>query len=208
MSWIRKSFDAAGLTQYPVGRSLAVIQARLSGSVILCIDVSGSMASRDDTTKTRLDRAIAGSIAFIDSALENGYRVGLIAWHHGIDSTTKLGASRKELIAHLNRLHPNGGNDICPTLHHGRDQLANLTGDRVLAIFGDGDLGSPAPAKELSKRLARQGIRIVTMGLGDASARALDEISTEIDEAPRAAQPDTLAEDVAGLSSLLKRKSR
>jgi len=206
MSWIRRSFDAAGLTQYPVGRSLAAVQARLSGSVILCIDVSGSMYSEDGTGKSRLVRAVAGSTSFIESALENGYRVGLIAWHHGIASETALGASRKQLVAHLHSLTPNGGNDICPTLLRGRHQLASLTGDRVIAIFGDGDLGPVGPAKTLSKQVAKEGIRIVTMGLGDESARALDEISTEETAIPRAAQAETLADDVAGLSSLLKRR--
>ena len=41
--WIRRSFTAAGLTQIPPGPHLGALQGRFGGTVMLCIDVSGSM---------------------------------------------------------------------------------------------------------------------------------------------------------------------
>jgi hypothetical protein len=42
-TWIRRQFTAAGLTQIPVGPHLGSSQGRYGGTVMLCIDVSGSM---------------------------------------------------------------------------------------------------------------------------------------------------------------------
>ena len=42
--WIRRSFDAVGVTQYKPGKHLAALQEPHLGKVILCIDVSSSMS--------------------------------------------------------------------------------------------------------------------------------------------------------------------
>ena len=44
--WIRRSFTSAGLTQIPPGPHLRALQDRFGGTVMLCIDVSGSMDGR------------------------------------------------------------------------------------------------------------------------------------------------------------------
>ncbi len=204
-TWVRRAYDAAGLTQYPAGTGLRAIQAGLSGSVILCLDVSGSMWSQDGTPSTRLDRAKRGARQFVADARRNGYQVGLIAWNEGVLSETKLGASDDKLEAHLASLMPGGGNDIQPTLHRCWEELSGLAGDRVVAIFGDGDLGPAEPAKLLAGELASDGIRIITKGLGDDSARTLDSISTEMLKTPRAASAETLEADIAAMSAGLKK---
>ena len=73
--------------------------------------------------------------------------------------------------------------------------------DRVIAVFGDGDLGKAQAAKECAAELAAQGVRIITLGLGDASAQALAEISTEtVDLTPRATTSSTMSADIQGLA--------
>ena len=42
-TWIRRSFTGAGLTQSPPGPYFEALRASLSGTVVLCVDVSGSM---------------------------------------------------------------------------------------------------------------------------------------------------------------------
>jgi Mg-chelatase subunit ChlD len=46
--------------------------------VILALDVSGSMQG------DRISMAVNGCQRFIDEAVETGYRVGLILWHHDV----------------------------------------------------------------------------------------------------------------------------
>jgi hypothetical protein len=79
--------------------------------------------------------------------------------------------------------------------------------DRVVAIFGDGDLGDRESAITASAKLVADNIRILTSGLGDASAVELAAISTETDT-PRAASASTVAESIAGLVTGLSRGRR
>ena len=196
--WIRRQFDAAGLTQYPAGPALAAVQAGLSGTVILCIDVSGSMSGS-------LVEAKKGAKAFIAEALSNGYKVGLLAWSDAVDAGVDPPASADELDSLLARMSIAGGTNVVPALRWSHARLKELAGDRVVAVFGDGDLGPVTAAKQVAAELVADGIRIITMGLGDGSAAALSAISTEIVDQPRVASSDTLAEDIAGLAAGLKK---
>jgi Mg-chelatase subunit ChlD len=193
-------FDGPGLTQYPTGPHLASIQGSVGGSVILALDVSGSMYGGP------LEQAVRGCRRFIDEALDAHYDVGLVLWHHAIAATSPLTNSSKPLQSLLARATAGGGNDIVPTLQHALAALDGRSGDLVVAIFGDGDLGNPARAKEESAKLVARNIRIMTCGLGEASARQLDEISTEERDEARVATeanlPDVLGSMAAGLRAV------
>lgn len=82
--------------------------------------------------------------------------------------------------------------------------MSEPAGDMVVAIFGDGDLGSPAEARAKAADLVADSIRILTCGLGDASAEDLAVISTEPVK-PRSAASDSIVESIAGMASGLKR---
>lgn len=200
MDWIRRSYDADGLTQYPVGRHLRELQDRLGGAVILCLDVSGSMHG------SPLTQAIKGSRRFISEALDGHYQVGVVFWHHDIADSFPLTRDRKALFNFLARASVSGGNNIVPTLLHCERELDRRVGDLVIAIFGDGDLGNPTAAKTEGARLTAKNIRIITCGVGQASATELGAISSEIPDAgPRAAQVGGIAEAIAGMAATLKR---
>jgi Mg-chelatase subunit ChlD len=175
--WVRREYGGIGVTQYRPGPHLPAVQEPYQGKVLLCIDISGSMATRDGV-RTRLEEAKRGARGFIDEATAAHYRVGLVLWNHTMAVHVPLGAGRGKLEKVLAGARPTGGNNIVPTLRLGIEQLAHLTGDRVMAIFGDGDLGPRGPAKEAAREVARHGIRIVTRGLGPASARELAKIAT------------------------------
>lgn len=208
-TWIKRQFDAAGLTQSPPGPGLGALQARMSGTVMLCIDVSGSMSAYDATgpdgqrSMQRLECAVAGARGFVVEALAGNYRVGVVGWNHGIQSLELPTKDAQQVEKYLDQLAISGGNNIVPTLDACEEILASLKGDRVVAIFGDGDLGSPAAAAEAAKRLEAKGIRIITMGLGHASAQALAAISTE--NVVLTASAETMANDIKSMSGRLKR---
>lgn len=199
-TWIRREFTAAGLTQYPTGQALRALQDRFGGSVVLCLDVSGSMVGR-------LEQAVQGSKRFVAEALDAHYEVGIILWHHGIVDWIGFQRGARELARFLRRANAGGGNDIVPTLDLAEQMLDGQTGDSVVAIFGDGDLGEPHRARTRAAELQEKNIRILTCGLGDASAESLAEISTESREAPRsAATQDDLPDAIAGMASGLLRR--
>jgi Mg-chelatase subunit ChlD len=200
-SWVRKNFDSHGLTQHKPGPYLAKIQELACGWVILCIDVSGSMSG------SRLSEACAGARKFLAEATANNYRVGLVSWDTGIVERYGFDASPEALDGVLRRgLQAGGGTNIVPALDYSHEALRALRGDRVVAVFGDGDLGDRVGAGQRAGAMQAAGIRIVTLGLGTGAASALDEISTEHREAPRVVEEGGISSGIAGLARALKTK--
>lgn len=196
--WTRAEFTAVGMTQYPVGPHLAALQGRFSGIVYLCIDVSGSMGGRP------LEKAVAGGLAFVAEAFDAHYEVGIVLWDHGISAQIGHTTSRPEVEAFVRSARIAGGTNIVPTLEFLDQKIGDLTGDRVAAIFGDGDLGNRARALEKAAELRLKGVRIISCGLGDGAASALDQISSEGREKPRAAGTvDEIEETIANMAGQL-----
>jgi len=200
VQWIKKAYDAVGLTQHPVGKNLAVLQNRLGGSVVLCLDVSGSMYGDN------LLQAKKGCRRFVTEAISAGYSIAGLLWHHGIAGNSELGRDRQAVDLLFAEACANGGNNIVPALQMSEQILASATGDCVIAIFGDGDLGDPENARREAARLAAHGIRVITCGLGDASAEELNAISTELDQVARVAQQGNIADAIADMARGLRRR--
>jgi Mg-chelatase subunit ChlD len=202
VQWLRSSYVSTGLTQYPIGRYLSKVQEALGGIVILCLDVSGSMSISD-----RLPQAVEGCELFCAKALSLGYSIGMVLWHHGIAGSTH-GFAREDSDAKrlLRSAIAEGGTNILPTLRYCEDLLDGHTGDRVIAIFGDGDLVDAQAAISEANRLIEKDIRVVTCGLGYESGQQLGVIDSASSETPRVADPADIAGAIAGMASSLKRR--
>lgn len=188
--WVRKRFAGAGLTQSPPGPYFAVLRAKYRGAVLLCIDVSGSMSGMP------LRQAIEGGTQFLAEAFGAQYDCGLILWHHGVEAYVPLGTSRSELADRLEAARSTGGNNLMPTLQIAKQDLAPLTGDRVLCVFGDGDIGDPATAVPAARELCALGVRIVVRGLGSGATEALSALVC-----PGQRDDEQLIEDVQAIST-------
>jgi uncharacterized protein (DUF58 family) len=210
---MKKVFSADGVTEWRPGPHLDLLTKRFrqSGAVMLLLDVSGSMTIMSGR-RSRLDLAVDGCRGFIDDAVEGGYRAGLLLWSHDVRAhvpPSEDGQTARSLLKRAGKY--SGGNNVLPALQLAGDLLLELdVSDRVIAVFGDGDLGDARAAKECAAGLAAQGIRIITLGLGDASAQALAAISTETaDAAPRTTTSATMAADIQGLArGLVGRRKR
>ena len=100
-----------------------------------------------------------------------------------------------------------GGTLMVPFLTLAHQQLMALdVGDRVVAIFGDGDLGDRRTAEAKAAELINDNIRILTCGLGEGSAQELASISTE-KAAPRTATSENHADSIASMAQGLIRKA-
>ncbi|OYN93389.1 VWA domain-containing protein [Enemella evansiae] len=208
--WLKKKFDSVGVTEYPAGAHLETLQHLFGGgSVVLALDVSGSMAAHDAGPKRdtqRLVMAVEGCQRFIQEAVEAHYSVGAILWHHDVDAYSHIDQSPSPALRLLGRATPSGGTDAVPFLMRAHEMLLKQSaGDLVVAVFGDGDLGSPEAAKRQAELLVADNIRIITCGLGDSSAETLAAISTE-NEPPRTASDDTIADSIAGMISGLRKR--
>lgn len=199
-TWIRRSFSAPGLTQIPPGPHLRAVQERFGGTVMLCIDVSGSMSG------TPLIEAVRGARQFVADAIAAQYKIGVILWDTGVAALANPTPDGRAATAVLDGAHICGGTNLLPALVQCHQVLDGFTGDRVVAIFGDGDLG-PDRAIVLDRvaRMKGENIRFVTRGLGQDAAHEFGEIS---DEEPSTAAIDDvtdLADGIAGMATSLKR---
>lgn len=201
--WVRRSFTSIGGTQSPPGRHLAALQDKYMGKVLLCIDVSGSMSDRDRSGQSRLQQAVLGAQQFVGEAVAANYQVGLILWDTGVHEFVPLTADPEPVYRALRHARIAGGTALTPTLRKGIQVLGDLRGDRVIAIFSDGEIPDGHAAAKASRDAAQRDIRILVRGLGPQAAASLDPIATEGDRAENVV--NTSADIASGIASMARR---
>ncbi|KUF06679.1 hypothetical protein AUL38_11675 [Leucobacter sp. G161] len=203
-TWMKKVIEAEGVTEFAPGPHLKKLEERFggSGAVMLLLDVSGSMSGN-------MRAAITGALGFVEEATGGGYLVGAALWHTRVEDYVAPAPDATAVRQLLEGASPMGGTNISSALELAGDLLMKIdVTDRVVAVFGDGDLGDEDAARAEAHRLTRHGIRIITLGLGSASAAALSVISTE-SLPTAAATTTTLSDDIRGLArGLSVRKQR
>jgi Mg-chelatase subunit ChlD len=200
-NWIRRAFSAPGLTQIPPGPHLSAVQDRFGGTAMLCIDVSGSMSG------SPLAEAVRGARQFVAEAVTAHYRIGVVLWDHGVAAVAEPASDGAAAAAVLDAARIHGGTDLLPGLTRCHEILGRCTGDRVVALFGDGDLGPHRD--EVLARVARmkgENIRFVTRGLGSYAAQVFGEISDEDPASARIDDVSDLAEGIADMATTLKQR--
>jgi class 3 adenylate cyclase len=170
---------------------------------MLCIDVSGSMDGMP------ILEAVRGAKEFVAEAVAAHYNVGVMLWNTYVVTLaepTADGVAAMRLLEPVDRAV--GGNDLIGPLRECHQILDRFTGDRVVALFGDGDLTPKGQVLAKVAQMKSENIRFVTRGLGVMAAREFGEISSE--EAPTAEvrQVEDLAAGIAGMAASLKPKSR
>ena len=86
--------------------------------------------------------------------------------------------------------------------------LDQFSGDRVVALFGDGDLGPRDSVLAKVAQMKSQDIRFVTRGLGEMAAREFGEISSEEASTATVNRVEDLAAGIAGMAASLKPGTR
>ena len=197
-SWIRRPFSAPGLTQKPPGPKLRMLQGRFGGTVMLCIDVSGSMDGPP------ILEAVRGAPAVRRRGRRRPLRRRRDALEHPGGGGVRTEPRREGgagLLAPVDRAR--GGNYLLTPLEHCHQILVRFTGDRLVALFGDGDL---TPKPEVLAKVAQmkaENIRFVTRGLGPLAAREFGEISDEEPSTASINDVDELAEGIADMATTL-----
>jgi Mg-chelatase subunit ChlD len=199
-SWIRRAFSAPGLTQIPAGPHLSRLQGRFGGTVMLCIDVSGSMNGAP------ILEAVRGARQFVAEAVAAHYNVGVMLWNHTLEDVCEPTADGKAALALLAPVNSAWGeNDLFTALNHCHQVLDRFTGDRVVALFGDGDLNPKAQVLVKVALMKAENIRFVTRGLGPYAAREFGDISDEESSTASIDNVAELAEGIADMATSLKR---
>jgi Mg-chelatase subunit ChlD len=166
---------------------------------MLCIDVSGSMDGRP------ILEAARGAKKFVAEAVAAHYKVGVMLWNTDVAALSEPTADGKPAMRLLGRTNrAGGGTSLIRPLERCHKILDRFTGDRVVALFGDGDLG---PRKLVLAKVAQmksEDIRFVTRGLGATAAREFGEISSEEASSAAVGRVDDLADEIADMATSLK----
>lgn len=171
-SWVRRNFDGVGVTQYKPGRHLEAVQDHFRGRVLLCIDVSPSMAG------ARLRAAIDGGQDFLTEAREASYACGLVLWDFGVTLHLPTTTDEKTVRRQLASARIGNGTSLSPTLKTVIKELGHKGGDRVVCVFSDGEINDHVEAERLARKARQFGIRFVVRGLGAHASRGLARILT------------------------------
>ncbi len=198
-NWIRRPFRAPGVTQISPGPYLRALQSRFGGgTAMLCVDVSGSMHGQP------ILEAVRGAKQFVAEAVAARYNVGVMLWNHRVEAVcepTADGMAALALLAPVNAAW--GENDLLVALTQCHQILDRFTGDRVVALFGDGDLTPKPPVLAKVAQMKAENIRFVTRGLGAYAAREFGEISDEEPSSATIADVGDLADGIADMATTL-----
>jgi Mg-chelatase subunit ChlD len=205
-SWVRRNFEAVGVTQYKPGRHLAAVQDHFRGRALLCIDVSGSMTGA-------LPIAVEGGLDFLAEAIEAHYLTGLVLWNDAVRTYLPTTARPDAVRSALRRASADGGTRLAPALQVAIKELGPKGGDRVVCVFGDGGIGDIAEAEKLARKARGLGIRFVVRGLGEHASQGLARVLTPDgdDDAPEQTVRDVgdLRRGIASMAlSLRPRRGR
>ncbi len=134
------------------------------GSVFICIDTSGSMASAD-VFPTRSQAAKNAARAFLEES-PGGTKIGIISFAGAAGVVQPLSADHQAVIAALDEVPlPNGATAIGDALKLTAQQLPSI-GHRVVILITDGVNNSGSDPMEIAQWLGAHHIPVYTVGIG------------------------------------------
>jgi Ca-activated chloride channel family protein len=152
------------------------------GSVFICLDTSGSMAS-SDVVPTRAQAAKAAAQAFINES-PAGTKIGIISFAGAAGVVAPLSAEHQSVVAALDQVPlPNGATAIGDALKLAA-QMLPATGHRVVILITDGVNNSGTDPMEVAQWLGAHHIPVYTVGIGTANGGLIPGTNEEatIDE--------------------------
>ncbi len=152
------------------------------GSVFICIDTSGSMASTD-VAPTRAQAAKAAARAFIDET-PPGTKIGIVAFSGTAGIVQPLSADHQQVASALDELPlPNGATAIGDALKLAAETLP-ATGHRVVILITDGVNNAGVDPSEIVQWLGAHRVPVYTVGIGTPNGGLIPGTSDEatIDE--------------------------
>jgi Ca-activated chloride channel family protein len=137
------------------------------GSVVLCMDTSGSMTA-DDVQPTRTDAALAALRAFVDRTPPQT-AIGLVSFAGAAQEIVPPTRDRDQIRAGLAAIPPpNGATAIGDALALAQRMLPG-SGHRVVVLITDGENNAGADPMQAARMLAARGITLFTIGIGTNS---------------------------------------
>ncbi|MBC5800928.1 MAG: VWA domain-containing protein [Candidatus Eremiobacteraeota bacterium] len=165
------------------------------GTVVLCIDTSGSMRATD-LAPTRADAAKAAARAFVD-AVPAGTRIGIVSFSSGANAILAPTDDRDAVHEALARIPPPDGATAIGDALAVAAQGMPSRGRRIIVLLTDGINNRGADPIAVSQNLGQHGIRIETVGVGSSGSGELIPGTSEQADLDASAL-ETIAQNGAG----------
>ena len=138
------------------------------GTVVICIDTSGSMRAQD-VDPTRWDAAKTAARAFVD-AVPAGTRIGIVSFSTGANLIQAPSADLDTVRDAIDRMPPpNGATAIGDALELAASQLPQK-GRRAIVLMTDGVNNRGADPLQASQTIGSRGISISTVAIGTSGS--------------------------------------
>jgi Ca-activated chloride channel family protein len=165
--------------------SMVLAVPRDEASVMLVLDVSGSMDATD-LQPTRLGAARQAAKSLI-AALPRGAQVGVVSFSQSASLNAPLSDNPAPALQVLDGLTAGGGTAIGDGLSLALDQLArrptNSQGERapaMVVLLSDGENNSGRPPAAIAARAQQEGVTVDTIGIGQRGVTPLLNRQTRV----------------------------
>jgi Ca-activated chloride channel family protein len=149
-----------------------LVMPKEARTVILAIDVSGSMRA-DDVVPTRLAAAQTAARDFVN-ALPSSVRVGVVAFTDEAHLVQAPVASREDVLFAVDSLRPLNGTAIGSGILASLDAIPAETPAAVILLTDGQNSQGPDPM-EAARLAAGRGVRVYTVGVGTEYGQIHDE---------------------------------
>jgi Ca-activated chloride channel family protein len=148
-------------------RVVARVPAK-DGTVVICIDTSGSMRAHD-VAPSRSEAALEAARAFID-AVPTGTRIGIVSFSSNADVVAAPTADLDAVRDALGRVPPpDGATAIGDALTLAAQQLP-ASGKRIIVLLTDGVNNRGSDPLEAAQTIGARGVTIETVGVGSSGS--------------------------------------
>lgn len=137
----------------------------------LLIDCSGSMAG------VKLTQAREGTCGYARQAIQNGYRVGVVAFSDEASILVHATNNADVIAGAVSRCSARGGTNMEAAIVLAMSELPGV-GSRVMIIVTDGRSDSQQPTLDAATLAKSSGIAIVTIGTDGADEAFLRQLSS------------------------------
>ena len=150
-------------------------------AIVFVLDTSGSMANYVDGQRRKIDLAIAGIGAGIDN-LEEDDVVGVISFSAGKDAhvVSDLTSDRDTLLQTVGKLKPRGGTTLMKEAIEDAGEMlkASDAKRKHILLLSDGKSDdTKSDLLKLAEQIAKARISITAIGIGNANAELLTELT-------------------------------
>lgn len=158
--------------------------------IVLIIDHSTSMSdyfANDVETISKLDAAKRAASQFVEQLNLALDRISVVQFSETAEVVHPLSQDLRSVKQAIYNIEPGGDTAIDMGLQAAQQALgtrdSNSAQMPVAVLLSDGQ-SAPGIAIEMADRLKRAGVRLITVGIGDANAGLLQQVATEIGGKP------------------------